>query len=231
MASERSRRGRATFDPVTAVSEATAAGSRVVEVVAGGMADTLGAPSRSRSARTGDRASRSGRRAGRGTAGEDLMDLTADVLDRIGDGFREFAGALTGHEPPASTSALALSGVAGATASVAFLFTNTGESALAGVAFAQTDLLGSADEIDAGQVSVDVPEGLEIRPGGSVRLTVRVDIPEGLAAGCYRGLLVARAPARAARSRAPVAPEDAWTLLELEVVTPDARSPIVPADS
>jgi hypothetical protein len=204
---------RRRLDPLGAVGEGMAAGSRVVGAVADSMAG------RSSSARA--------------TVGEDLTDLTAELFDRLGETMREIAGVIADRTPSRGADAvpaLALSGVAGETVGLAFRFTNTGEAALKDVGFEATPLLGEAGDIDSRSIHVDWPGDAALRPRGSIELTLQVAIPEDAPPGSYRGVIAARTPAPEGRRRAEAGPEDAWALVQLEISGSSARTPISPVE-
>jgi hypothetical protein len=208
---------RRRLDPLGAVGEGMAAGSRVV----GAVADSMGA--------------RGG--SSRATVGEDLTDLTAELFDRLGETLRELAGVIAERGPSrgeGALPALALSGVAGETASVPFRFTNTGEAALDEVGFVATALLGAAAAIDASAVHVGWPDGTSLRPRGSIELTLQVEIPDDAPPGSYRGVIAAGMPPRTDRGRArglaEAGPEDAWALVLVEVGATGAQTPIPPVE-
>jgi hypothetical protein len=231
---------RSRVDPLVAgVGEGVAAGYRAVEIVATAMAESARRrPStpfadepRSRRARRGSgaRSGRRGRTAAVGSGGDresligDLADLTADLFEALGEAAQEFAGRFD-EEPECPR--IELDGVAGDPdgATSEFEIRNTGESALRGVRFVATDLVGARAVLPAETVETrhrDAEEIPRIPVGGCATVTVTIRIPEDAPAGTYRGVLLARAEGR--RGTDELALEDAWTLLELYVRRPRHR--------
>jgi hypothetical protein len=155
-----------------------------------------------------------------------FADLTADVMDRMGDTFRDIAE----HERFARDSdvpQLCLRGRAGSVVTADFRFTNTGSTALKDVTFAATDLLGPGDPIDARNVGFEHGEAREQRiermgPGRETWVTVGVAIPDDTPAGEYHGVIAAKSPPPTERDAAEAGPVGAWALVELQVLATDA---------
>lgn len=234
------RRGQ--VDPLLAVAaEAAGAGLRGADYVVEGLSESL-------RRRTGRRSA--GAAAGRQRYGGTTppahegprpvtgrtTDLFVELLDRFGEAVQDIAAGIAEREPFAGEPdcpTLELRGVPGHSAGVEFDFTNTGPSALASVAFEATDLLGATTRIDAREVSFqheDYPHIPQVRPGGRARVTVTVTVPENTPDGTYRGLIAARSAAPEGRAEAEGGPDDAWSLIELEVGATDPRSPIAPVE-
>jgi hypothetical protein len=241
---------RSAIDPARAGAEAVAAGYRTVESVFDVFADSLRRrpgpgyareappPSPGRRTRadapgggTGSRrpeAPRMGYGRDRASASRGLADLAVELIDLVGETLEGVTG-LDLFEP--DFPLLELSGLPGQTVEVKFWFTNTGPSALGGVSFKPSELVGAAAEIKTGAIDVK-PDGkadARIRPGGSVLATAKVTIPPPGEApfGIYRGVIAARCVAPAGQSLDEGAP-DAWALLELEVAAPDPNRPMAP---
>jgi hypothetical protein len=233
---------RRQVDPLLAVAaEAAGAGLRGADYVVEGLTESLrrrtgrrsagAAAGRQRYARTPPAYENPPPATGRTT------DLFVELLDRFGEAVRDIAAGIDKREwfagePDCPT--LELQALPGHSAGVEFDFTNTGPSALAGVAFEATDLLGAATRIDAGAVSFqheDYPHIPRVGPGGRARVTVTVTVPENAPDGTYRGLIAARSAAPAGRAEAEGGPNDAWSLIELEVGATDPASPIAPVES
>lgn len=239
---------RRQVDPLLAVAaEAAGAGLRGADYVVEGLSEGLRGRTRSRSAGRaagGQRAAQARSPLGRSGRYEGppppvtgrTTDLFVELLDRFGEAVQDIAAGIAERdwfagEPDCPT--LELRGVAGHSAEVEFDFTNTGPSALASVVFKATDLLGATTQIDARDVSFqheDDPHIPRVGPGGRARVTVTVTIPEDTPDGVYRGLIAARSEAPKGRAEAEGGPNDAWSLIELEVAATDPRSPIAPVE-
>jgi hypothetical protein len=223
--------------------EAAAAGARVVEDVVDALSENLGRRSRARDATGGSARNREGKSAGdRGrskatsaagwrrepasaTAVGEIADLTADLLGRLGEAAQDIADSIGERDwfPPECPT-VDLSGYPGSWAKVDFRFTNTAPVALADVGFEATDLIGTTDRIDAGELHFrhgDDEAIARIGPGHSTAVTVAIKIPESASADVYRGVMAARSAAPAGREQAEAGPERAWALLQLEVKPSD----------
>jgi hypothetical protein len=228
---------------VAAVGEGVAAGYRAVEIVTAAMAESIrrrpvdpiadepfGRRARGRSSgRSGPRRRAAARRAGdRGSLIADLADLTADLLDALGEAAEEVAGHF---DEQSECPQVELDGVAGDEVESEFEIRNTGESALRGVRFVATDLVGARAVLPA-EVMVlrrgDAEEIPRIPVGGSATVTVTIGIPEDCPAGRYRGVISARAEARHGIDEPGL--EDAWTLIELHVRRPRRRRVVEDAE-
>jgi hypothetical protein len=240
------RRGQ--VDPLLAVAaEAAGAGLRSADYVVEGLSESLRRRTGRRSAGAAagrQRAAQARSPLGRSGSYESppppvtgrTTDLFVELLDRFGAAVQDIAAGIAEREwfagePDCPT--LELRGVPGHSAEVEFDFTNTGPSALPSVAFEATDLLGAATRIDANEVSFqheDYPHIPRVGPGGRARVTVTVTIPEDAPDGTYRGLIAARSAAPEGRAKAEGGPQDAWSLIELEVAATDPRSPIAPVE-
>lgn len=250
---------RRQVDPLLAVAaEAAGAGLRGADYVVEGLSEGLRRRTRSRSA--GRAAGRQRAAQARNPVGRSgsyggttppahegppppvtggTADLFVELLDRFGEAVQDIAAAIADRErydgePECPT--LELRGVPGHSAAVEFDFTNTGSSVLTRVAFEATDLLGPATRIDAREVSFqhedeDYPHIPRVGPGGRARVIVAVTIPENTPDGTYRGLIAARSAAPAGRAEAEGGPDDAWSLIELEVGATDPYSAITPVES
>jgi hypothetical protein len=159
----------------------------------------------------------------------EIADVAADVLDGLGDAVREIAGHLTEHDrfdDVALHHILDLEGAPGETATDEFLLSNTGPTALKGLAFAKTNLIGAAPNPIGPAAVTLTPGGTgttdRVRPGGSTTVTVAVKIPARAAAGVYRGVVCARFDSDD-RDEADEGPVGAWALIELHVVPTDPR--------
>ena len=159
----------------------------------------------------------------------EIADVAADVLDGLGDAVREVAGHLTDDRfgDEALHHTLELEGIPKKRATDEFLLTNTGPTALKGLTFAKTSLIGAARKpIAAGAVTL-TPAGKgttdRVRPGASTTVTVAVQIPPGAAAGVYRGIVCAQFDSDDDRDRADEGPVSAWALIELHVLPTDPR--------
>jgi uncharacterized membrane protein len=130
--------------------------------------------------------------------------------------------------------ALELSAAPGHTATKKFDFTNTGPAALSKVAFVATDLLGAAATIDGGKVKFrheDASHIPRLGPGARAAVIVSVHVDRDTPVGLYRGVIQARSAAPKGRAASHGGPEDAWSLLELQVTGTDRPRPIEPAES
>ena len=234
------RRGQ--VDPLLAVAaEAAGAGLRGADYVVEGLSESLRRRTGPRSAGAAAGRQRHGRTPpayeGPPPATGRTTDLFVELLDRFGEAVQDIAAGIDkrewfGGEPDCPT--LRLQGVPGHRRRVEFDFTNTGPSALARVTFEATDLLGAATRIDASAVSFkheDHPHIPRVGPRGRARVTVKVTIPENTPDGTYRGLIAARSAAPKGRAEAEGGPNDAWSLIELEVGATDPASPIAPVES
>jgi hypothetical protein len=244
-------RSRRQTDPLVAVAaEAAGVASELADSVFEGMTATLrGRRTRSAAGATArrGRAART-RSAGAGAAAPayaegtyppeegTTADLLVELLGRFGDATREFAGTFADRERYAGQPGypvLELVAAPGHTAAKEFDFTNTGPTALTEVTFEATDLLGAAATVDASSVSFKHDEGPHIpRVGPGVRapVIVSVDVGRDIPMGLYRGVIQARSAAPKGRAATHGGPEDAWSLLELEVTGTDRRRPIEPAE-
>jgi hypothetical protein len=234
---------RRQVDPLLGVAaEAAGAGLRGADYVVEGLSEGL----RRRTGRRSAGAAAGRQRYGRTPPAYEgpppvtgrTTDLFVELLDRFGEAVQDIAAGIdkrewSGGEPDCPT--LELRGVPGHRAGVEFDFTNTGPSALVRVAFEATDLLGPTTRIDASAVRFkheeDYPHIPRVGPGGRARVTVTVRIPKNTPDGTYRGLIAARSAAPAGRAEAEGGPNDAWSLIELEVGATDPRSPIAPVES
>jgi hypothetical protein len=194
------QRRRASERLADAVVEAAESGGRIVEQVAMRGSQSarrsagMSAPYRARG--TDFAASRRGRAAPETIFGE-IADLTADVMHRVGDAFRDFAehDRLEADEIPR----LELDGVAGSTVAEDFLFSNTGATALKNVMFKKTQLLGVGADIDVDAISFKLGQAVapgiqRVVPGGRTAVTIAVEIPDDAPAGVYHGVIAAIAP-------------------------------------
>jgi hypothetical protein len=247
------QRRQRRIDPlITGIGDGVAAGYRAVEsVVAGANESVRMRPSaaaaaagrrstrRSGSAATGARSPGGRPKApGRTTADRppptlmgEIADVAAEVLDGLGEAVREIAGHLAERdrfEDAALHHAVELSGAPGDTASDAFLLTNTGQTALKGLTFDQTNLIGATGYTirRAAVTLTPTPRGRSgtnrVAPAGSTTVAVAVKIPAGAPAGMYRGIVCAQFGEDADRTDGADGP---WTLIELEVLdaAPGAR--------
>lgn len=256
MASDRGRprqpRQRRIDPLITGIGDGVAAGYRAVESVVVGANQSIrmrpAAPAAAAAARSPTRrrkaSSRTGNPGTQRTAptraapaaapppttllGE-IADVAADVLDGLGDAVREVASHLTDDrlDDDALHHTLELEGAPKETATDEFLLTNTGPTALKGLTFAKTSLIGAArNPIAAGAVTL-TPAGQgttdRVRPGTSTAVTVAVKIPAGAAAGVYRGIVCAQFDSDDDRDRADEGPVSAWALIELHVLPTDPR--------
>jgi hypothetical protein len=163
-------------------------------------------------------------------------DLIVELLERFGAAVREFAATFAerdryGGEP--EYPVLELAATPGGTAVTKLVFTNTGPTALRDVTFESTDLLGAAATIDVSEVKFRHGEGSSIprlAPGGRATVIVSVELDPDTPIGFYRGVIQARSAAPKGRAATHGGPEDAWSLLELEVTGTDRRRPIEPAE-
>jgi hypothetical protein len=209
--------------------EAAVTGERMADVILG---PRQGA-GRSRAARAPSRpggAYRPPPRSDRGVPPHSIVgkfaDLTADVMDRMGETFRDIAE----HERfgrDYDVPQLRLRGRADSVVTEEFQFSNTGQTALKDVTFAATDLLGPGDPIDAGNIGFQHGEARQDRiervgPRRETWVTVAVSIPRETAAGEYRGVIAAKSPPPTERDAAEAAPVGAWALLEVQVIASDA---------
>jgi hypothetical protein len=256
MASDRGRprqpRQRRIDPLITGIGDGVAAGYRAVESVvvganqsirmrpaapAAAAAAATRSPTRRRqaSSRTGDPGTqrtpptRSAPAPPPTTLLGEIADVAADVLDGLGDAVREVASHLTDDrlDDDALHHTLELEGAPKETATDEFLLTNTGPTALKGLTFAKTSLIGAArNPIAAGAVTL-TPAGQgttdRVRPGTSTAVTVAVKIPAGAAAGVYRGIVCAQFDSDDDRDRADEGPVSAWALIELHVLPTDPR--------
>jgi len=251
MAGDQGEPGRRASDPVvTAAGEAAAAGYRGLENVYASLRESLrrSPPRFERAASARERTARaSGRRAGPARTGAapaapapaahdaaphsivtEIADLTADMLDRLGEAAREIATHIAERdrgEAPADVPRLELQAPPGATAKVQFSFRNTGAVALKQVTFVATHLLGAGVYIESDAVRFE-HEGKghveRMAPGALTEVTVAVDIPDDAVPGTYRGVIAAGSPPPTARRAYEGAPVGAWALLELDVLATDA---------
>jgi len=241
------RRGQVDPSLLAVAAEAAGASLRGADYVMGSLSENLrrrtgrrsagGAAGRQRAAQARSPLGRSGSYEGPPppVTGR-TTDLFVELLDRFGEAVQDVAAGIAEREwfaggPDCPT--LELRGAPGHSAEVEFDFTNTGASALAGVEFEATHLLGAATRIDAGKVSFqheEDPHIPRVGPGGRARVTVTVAIPEDTPEGIYRGLIAARSAAPTGRAEAEGGPHDAWSLIELEVAATDLRSPITPVE-
>jgi hypothetical protein len=167
----------------------------------------------------------------------ELADLTADVLDRLGEAARDIADRIGEDdlaEPESEVTRLTVRGHAGRPVSTDLQFTNTGSIPLEGLEFDATPLLGFAGAIPADSVAFlprDAPQTDDaagaattsrLRPRGTTLIEVEVTIPGDAAPGTYRGLVMVRSAAAASQS-AERQPVGAWASLELEVLASDPR--------
>ena len=253
MASDRGRPRQRRIDPLIAgIGDGVAAGYRAVESVVVGANQSVrmrsaapaAAATRPPTRRRKTKPARTGNPAGQRTAppraapapppppttllGE-IADVAADVLDGLGDAMREVAGHLTDDrfDDDALHHVLELEGAPKETATAEFLLSNTGPTALKGLTFAKTSLIGAApNPIAAGAVTL-TPAGKgttdRVRPGGSTTVTVAVKIPGAAATGVYRGIVCAQFDSDDDRDLAGEGPVSAWSLIELHVVPTDPR--------
>jgi hypothetical protein len=167
--------------------------------------------------------------------GTSTADLFVELLERFGETIQDIAAAIGEREwfeGEPDWHVLELPGAPGGRAAIEFDFTNTGPSVLTKVTFKATDLLGSADQIDADQVSFrheDDPHIPRVGPGRRATVIVEVAIPEDVYGGAYRGVITARSAAPEGRGAEEGGPADAWAVIELKVSATDPRSPIAPA--
>ena len=160
----------------------------------------------------------------------EIADVAADVLDGLGDAVREIAGHLTDHDRSDDDTLhhiLDLEGAPGETATDEFLLSNTGPTALKGLTFAKTSLIGAAPN-PIGQAAVTLTPGGagttdRVRPGASTTVTVAVKIPGRAVAGVYRGIVCAQFASDDDRDDADEGPVGAWALIELHVLPTDPR--------
>jgi hypothetical protein len=224
--------------------EGVAAGARVVEDAVDTLADSVrrrsrtsyatGASSREREARKAERRGRS-KDKGRSPRGPrepgsesvvgEIADLTADLLDRLGDAAQDIADSIGERDwfPP-DCPTIEPHGLPGGAAKVRFRFTNTSPSGLGKVGFEATDLLGATDRINAGAVHFSFGDDEvipRIGPGKSRMVTLEIEIPQDARADIYRGVIAARTGGLAGREAAEAGPEGAWALVELEVEATD----------
>jgi hypothetical protein len=224
MAREHREPPRRAIDPLMEICiEGVAAGYRGVEYVAEGLSESLRRRPGSGFAASGPRArrTRSGRGRGRATVVGDIADLTAELLDRLGETAQEAAGHIGEQfDGAAHCPTLELCGLPGDTDEVEFRLTNTSPSALTHVRFRATDLIGSGDRIDADRILFEYPDddGISrIRSGGSTIVVVRIEIPEDAEPGVYRGVIATRSERPAGRGKLDREPRGAWALIELDV--------------
>jgi hypothetical protein len=251
MASDRGRPRQRRIDPLIAgIGDGVAAGYRAVESVVVGANQSVrmrsaapaAAATRASTGRRKPQASRTGDAAGRRTAptraapaaapttllGE-IADVAADVLDGLGDAMREVASHMTDDrfDDGALHHILELEGAPRETATGEFLLSNTGPTALKGLTFAKTSLIGAAPNPIAASAVTLSPVGngttARVRPGGSTTVTVAVKIPAGAAAGVYRGVVCAQFDSDDDGDLADEGPVSAWALIELDVVPTDPR--------
>ena len=244
------QRRQRRIDPlITGIGDGVAAGYRAVESVVAGANESVrmrpsaaAAAGRRSTRRSGPAATAARSQAGRPKApgrttadrppptlmGE-IADVAAEVLDGLGEAVREIAGHLAERDrfgDAALHHAVELSGAPGETATDEFLLTNTGQTALKGLKFDQTNLIGAAGyTIRRAAVTLTptaTPRGRgstnRIAPAGSTTITVAVKIPAGAPAGMYRGIVCAQFGQDADRTDAADGP---WTLIELEVLDAD----------
>lgn len=248
MASE--YRGPRRRSIVEGTIEGVTAGARVVEDAVDTLAESVrrtsrtgyatGASSREREAR---KAGRGGRSKDKGQAPEgrrergsesvvgEIADLTADLLDRLGDAAQDIADSIGDRDwfPPECPT-IEPHGPPGGAAKVRFRFTNTSPSALGEVGFEATDLLGTTGRIRADAVHFSFADDEvipRIGPGKSRMVTLEIGIPEEAPAGIYRGVIAARSGGLAGREAAEAGPQGAWALVELEVEATDAGGPTI----
>jgi len=256
MASDRGRPRQRRIDPlITGIGDGVAAGYRAVESVVVGANQSIrmrsAAPPAAAATRPSTRRRKAGSRAGNpGNPGSqrtaptraapaaaaapttllgEIADVAADVLDGLGDAVREVASHLTDDhlDDDALHHTVELEGAPKETATDEFLLTNTGPTALKGLTFAKTSLIGAArNPIAAGAVTLTLAgRGTtdRVRPGASTMVTVAVKIPTGAAAGVYRGIVCAQFDSDDDRDRADEGPVSAWALIELHVLPTDPR--------
>jgi hypothetical protein len=258
MAADRGEPRRRTIDPIVAgIGEGVAAGYRAVESVVVGVSESARMRSATRAAGTAASATtrpRARRAQPAGTrarsAGQprttprtmprtvrdttpptiigELADLTAELLDGIGDAVREIAGHIAERdrfEDDPRHHTLELEGPPGETVRDEFLLSNTGPTALKDLDFEKTNLIGAAaTPIRAGAIKLKPEaEGTidRVRPGGSTTVTVSIKIPADAAPGRYRGVVCARFASDDDRTEAEGGPIGAWALIELEVLATD----------
>ena len=156
----------------------------------------------------------------------EIADVAAEVLDGLGEAVRQIAGHLAERdrfEHAALHHAVELSGAPGETVTDQFLLTNTGQTALKGLTFDKTNLIGAgAYTIRRAAITLTptpTPRGrastARVAPAGSTTVTVAVKIPGAAPAGMYRGIVCAQFGQDADRTDAADGP---WTLIELEVL-------------
>jgi hypothetical protein len=252
MAADRGEPRRRTIDPIVAgIGEGVAAGYRAVESVVVGVSESARMRSATRAAGAAASASTRPRRAQpAGTRARsaapprttprtvrdttpptiigELADLTAELLDGIGDAVREIAGHIAERdrfEDDPRHHTLELEGPPGETVRDEFLLSNTGPTALKDLDFEKTNLIGAAaTPIRAGAIKLKPEaEGTidRVRPGGSTTVTVSIKIPADAAPGRYRGVVCARFASDDDRTEAEGGPIGAWALIELEVLATD----------
>jgi hypothetical protein len=158
----------------------------------------------------------------------ELADVAAEVLDGLGEAVREVAGHLAERDrfdDVALHHTLDLQGSPGQTPTDDFLLSNTGPTALKGLTFAKTNLIGAAPNPILARAVTLTPGGAgtadRVRPGGSVTVTVAVRIPAAAPAGIYRGVVCAQFATDDDRDEADEGPVGAWALVELEVLRTD----------
>jgi hypothetical protein len=156
----------------------------------------------------------------------EIADLTADMLERLGEAARVVAERILEAEvgqPEAEVARLQLSARPGETRDVDFHFTNTGPIALEWVEFKATKLLGVAKEIKAPVFRVSKQDQDPAHPKcmGRVRaretktVIVVVAIPEDASPGPYQCVLTASGTPASGPS------VDASAFLELQLAPPD----------
>lgn len=250
MAGDRRQPRRGMMDPLVAGAEGAAAGYRAVEAVAVSLADSLRRsqdatfaappPSRARSRRAGTagpaaaparttrvpHASRTGPGGADATSAvvEEIADLAADVLDRVGRAAQEIAHVIQDQalcEGPADGHMLRAEAAPGQCTPVDFWLTNTGSVALVDVSFEATDLIRATDRIEAAAVEMrpygDDRPTRRIGPGGREKVSLEIMVPDDQPEGVYRGCIVARSTKRAGRPSAESELEGAWAVIELHV--------------
>jgi hypothetical protein len=236
MAREYREPPRRTIDPLMEICiEGVAAGYRGVEYVREGLSESL----RRRPGSGYAGRARHGRgRTGRGRAGTtvvgDIADLTAELLDRLGETAQGVAGHIGEQfEGGPHCPTLELCGFPGDTDRVKFRLTNTSASALTDVSFQATDLLGACRPIDASAVRFGYPDDdgiARIRSGGSTIVIVEVAIPEDAEPGTYRGVIATCSTRPAGRGQLDGETRAAWALIEVDVAAPDPRRAVARAD-
>jgi hypothetical protein len=252
MASDRGRPRQRRIDPLIAgIGDGVAAGYRAVESVVVGAnqsvrmrsAPPAAAATRASTRRRKPKPSRTGNPASRRTPPTraapaaaaapttllgGIADVAADVLDGLGDAMREVASHMTDDRfDDALHHILELEGAPRETATAEFLLSNTGPTALKGLTFAKTSLIGAAPNPIAASAVTLTPAGkgttARVRPGGSTTVTVAVKIPAAAAAGVYRGIVCAQFDSDDDGDLADEGPVSAWALIELDVVPTDPR--------